>query len=62
LTKRSRTEWIFRRYFRNFRVSVPDLTLTYLIRNVHIYMWELYLTGKLIRNGDERLNRNLGDY
>jgi uncharacterized SAM-binding protein YcdF (DUF218 family) len=52
-----RADIIFRNYFDQYSISVPELTAGYFIRNLYLYIWEFYLTVKLIIKGDKRLDR-----
>jgi uncharacterized SAM-binding protein YcdF (DUF218 family) len=54
---RARSRLIFRNYFKKFEVSVPKLTPLYIIRNMYIYLWEMYLVIKLKIIGDKRMDR-----
>jgi hypothetical protein len=56
---RMRTDIIFRNYYREYSISIPKLTLGYLLKNSPIYLWEIYLTLKLKIHGDQRLDRKL---
>ena len=51
---KKRVNIIFKNYFNNYIILVPKLTIKYFIRNMHIYLWELYLIIKLIMKGDKR--------
>ena len=48
---------IFKHYFKEFEISIPKLTPMYLLHNIHIYLWEIYLVIKLEVKGDKRLER-----
>lgn len=52
-----RTKIIFQNYFNQFKILTPSFELTDLVRYFHYYVWELYLTTKLLIRGDERLLR-----
>ncbi|MDC7126697.1 MAG: YdcF family protein [Spirochaetales bacterium] len=59
---RYRTNIIFKHYFSDYLISIPELTSYYLLRNLHIYIFEFYLTVKLIIKGDKRLKREILNY
>ena len=59
---KKRANIIFNHYFENYRISIPKLTIQYLFRNIHIYLWEMYQTAKLIIKGDKRLDRKVKEY
>ena len=54
---KKRVDLIFRHYFKKYVIFVPKLTIIYVIKNLHIYIWEIYLIIKLILKGDNRLER-----
>jgi len=58
---KKRANLIFKNYFDQYSILVPKLTLKYFIRNFYIYVWEFYLTRKLIKKGDKRLSRKVED-
>ena len=59
---RKRTNLIFLKYYKDYSISIPQFTLGYFLRNMHLYVWELYLTMKLKLKGDKRLNRKMDEY
>jgi vancomycin permeability regulator SanA len=54
---RLRTTIIFQHYFKHFQILTPPLIWTDFIRTLHLYLWEIYLTTKLLALGDDRLAR-----
>jgi len=58
---KKRANLIFRHYYEHYTISIPNFTLGYLFRNIHIYIWETYLTIKLKIKGDERLKRKVDE-
>lgn len=56
-----RAKRIFSCYFDSFSILVPSFSPLYFLRNIHIYLWELYLTLKLQIKGDSRLARTVND-
>jgi hypothetical protein len=56
---KARVRIIFQHYFDHFVILVPKWAPIYFIRNIHIYLWEIYLTIKLMLKGDKRLDRSV---
>lgn len=54
---RLRTKIIFQHYFKHFQVLTPPFIWTDFVRSFHLYLWEIYLTTKLLILGDNRLAR-----